>query len=311
VPPPAEPDLAALLAAGERATFHGPPGAALNDLERAVGVAERDGRRAEMVAAAWLLGVALSASGRYGGALRVLAPLVEAGEGADVGEIGPEVRLFASLAAATAASIHRGIGRHDAATGFDSRGLALTEGPGEAAFDCLLGLASDAVGSGRLDDARERLAQSEAVLEGHGGDWWRQRVRLGWARAEVALLAEQPHDAILAAAGAVAGAEAARAPRHVAKGLLFQGVAELQAGSADALATLRRAASLADGLGAVPLIWQARALIGALLGGEGSEEGARSLAAARAAVLSIAGDLPADLRADWLARPNVSALLEG
>ena len=29
------------------------------------------------------------------------------------------------------------------------------------------------------------------------------------------------------------------------------------------------------------------------------------------AVLAIAADLPADLREDWLARPNVSALLEG
>jgi hypothetical protein len=303
-------ELAALLASGERAAFHGPPGAAIGDLEKAVALAQRDGRRAEVVAAAWLLGVALSASGRYGGALRVLVPLLEAGEGADLDELGPEIRLFASLAAATAASIHRGIGRHEAATALDARGLALTAGPGEAAFDCLLGLASDAVGTGRIDEARERFAQSEAVIEGRGGDWWRQRVRLDWTRAEIALLAEAPHDAILAAAGAVAGAEAARAPRHVAKGLLFQGVAELQAGSPDALPTLRRAASLAERLAAVPLVWQARALIGAILGGDDAAEGAKSLASARSGVLSIAADLPAELRSVWLARPNVSALLE-
>jgi hypothetical protein len=306
-----EPDLASLLASGERATFHGPPGSAVANLERAVGIAQRDGLRAEVTAAAWLLGVALSASGRYGGALRVLVPLLEAGEGADATSVEPEIRLFASLGAATAASVYRGLGRHPAAAELDSRGLALTEGPGEASFDCVLGLTADAVGGGNLDDARKWLAKSEAIIEGHGGDWWRQRVRLDWARAEVALLADVPHDAILAAAGAVLGAEAARAPRHVAKGLLFQGVAELQSGSADAVATLRRAATLAEGLGAVPLIWQARALVGALLGGEGSEEGARSLAAARSAVLTIAGDLPADLRDEWLARPNVSALLEG
>jgi hypothetical protein len=47
-----------------------------------------------------------------------------------------------------------------------------------------------------------------------------------------------------------------------------------------------------------------------MLGTE-SDEGARSLAAARNAVLTIAGDLPADLRDEWLDRPNVSALLEG
>jgi tetratricopeptide (TPR) repeat protein len=306
-----EPDLASLLASGERAAFHGPPGAAVGDLERAVGVAQRDGRRAEVAAAAWLLGVALSASGRYGGGLRVLEPLIEAGEGADVDELAPELRLFASLAASTAASVHRGLGRHDAAAALDHRGLALSDSPGEATFDCLLGLASDSVGAGELADARERLVQSEVLLDQHGDDWWRQRVRLGWARAEIALLAEQPHDAILAAAGAVSGAEAARAPRHVAKGLLFQGVAELQSGSEDAIATLRRAAGLAEGLAALPLIWQARALIGALLGGEESSEGARSLATARSAVLTMAGDLPQELRDEWLARPNVSALLEG
>jgi hypothetical protein len=311
VAPDREPDLASLLASGERAVFHGPPGAAISDLERAVAVAQRDGRRAEVAASAWLLGVAMSASGRYGGALRVLVPLLEAGESAAEDDLSREIRLFASLAAATAASVHRGLGRHAAAAELDSRGLAMTEGPGEAAFDCLLGLTSDAVGASRLDDARERFTQAATVCEGRGGDWWRQRVRLDWARAEVALLAEQPNDAILAASGAVRGAETARAPRHVAKGLLFQGVAELQSGSQDAIATLRRAASLAERLAAVPLVWQARALIGALLGGENTEEGTRSLASARSAVLAIAADLPADLRDEWLARPNVSALLEG
>ncbi|HTW20421.1 MAG TPA: hypothetical protein VME70_09450 [Mycobacteriales bacterium] len=307
----AEPDLASLLAAGERATFHGPPGSAVTDLERAVGVAQRDGRRAEVAAAAWLLGVALSASGRYGAALTVLIPLIEAGEGSAADEQVAELRLFGSLAAATAASVHRGLGRHAAARELDIRGLALTDGSEEARFDCLLGLAADAVGVGDLDEARTRFVEAESIVEGHGGDWWRQRVRLGWARAEIALLAEAPADATAAAAEAVAGAEAARAPRHVAKGLLFQGVAELQSGSADALSTLRRAAGLAEGLSALPLVWQASALVGALVSDDDPAAGARALATARSAVLSIAGDLSADLRDEWLARPNVSALLEG
>jgi hypothetical protein len=306
-----EAELASLLAVGERATFHGPPGSAVPTLEQAITVAQRDGRSAEVAAASWLLGVALTACGRYGAALGVLMPLLEATDGEDVDSAGPEIRLFAALGAAAAASVHRGLGRHAGAAELDNRGLALTEGPGEAAFDCAVGLTADAVGGGDLDAARSWLARSEAIMEGRGGDWWRQRVRLDWAHAEVALLADAPHDAILAAAGAVNGAEAARAPRHVAKGLLYQGVAEVQSGSADGVTTLRRAASLAEGLGAVPLIWQARALVGALLGGEGSEEGTRSLAAARSAVLAIAGDLPDELRAGWLARPNVSALLEG
>jgi tetratricopeptide (TPR) repeat protein len=298
-------DLASLLASGERAVFHGPPSAAVGDLERAVVTAQREGRNAEVTAAAWLLGVALSASGRYGGALRVLMPLLDAGELADA---TPETKLFAALAAATAASVHRGLGRHEFARELDQRALDLSGGRGEAAFDANLGLATDAVGLGDVETARDYLAVSEELLSGHDDDWWRQRVRFDWARAEVALLADEPNEAVSAAAAGVEQAERARAPRHVAKGLLFLGVAELQAGSPEAPATLRRAATLAEGLSALPLVWQARALVGALVGGD---ESARSLATARSAVLTIAGDLPPDLRDEWLSRPNVSALLEG
>ena len=301
-------DLASLLAAGERAAFHGPPGAAVADLEKAVVIAQREGRRAEVTAAAWLLGVALSAGGRYGGALRVLMPLLEAGEGADA---AAETRLFAALAAATAASVQRGLGRHDAARSLDERGLALAEDQGEALFDCWLGLVSDAVGMNDRDAAARALVEADVLVSAHDDGWWRQRVRLGWAKAEVALLDDQPEEAAVLAAGSVEQAERARAPRHVAKGLLFQGVAELSAGSPEAPATLRRAATLAEGLSALPVVWQARALLGALVAGTAPEESARSLAAARSAVLAIAADLSPDLRADWLARPNVSALLEG
>jgi hypothetical protein len=290
--------------------FHGAPGKAVSDLEQAVGVAQRDGLHAEVAAAAWLLGVALSASGRYGASLRVLVPLLEAGEARDVSTTTPELKLFSSLAAGTAASVYRGLGRADTAAELDARGLAMTEGPGEAAFDCLLGLAADSVGAGRPDEANKRFTQASAVIEGHGGDWWRQKVRLEWVRAEIAMLGERPEDARAAAVIAVAGAEKARAPRHVAKGLLFQGVAELQSGTGDAAATLRRSATLAEGLGALPVVWQSRALLGALLGSS-SDEGARSLALARNAVVTVAGDLTADLRDAWLSQPNVSALLEG
>jgi hypothetical protein len=233
-------DLPSLLATSERAVFHGAPGKAVGDLEQAVGVAQAEGLHAEVAAAAWLLGVALTASGRYGAGLRVLVPLLEAGEARDASTTTPELKLFSSLAGGTAASVHRGLGRAEAATALDARGLSLTDGPGEAAFDCLLGLAADAVGAGRADEAKKRFTQANAVIEGHGGDWWRQKVRLEWVRAEIAMLNGKPSEARAAAVEAVAGAERARAPRHVSKGLLFQGVAELQSGEGDAAATLRR-----------------------------------------------------------------------
>jgi hypothetical protein len=300
-------DLAGLLAAGEREAFHGRPVAAVSDLERAVVLAQQDNRYAEVSAAGWLLGVALSAAGRYGRALRVLTPLLEAGE---AGSAAPETRLFGALAAATAASVHRGLGRHPDAESLDDRGLRLTDGTGEPGFDCVLGLASDAVGLGQVDAARARLGEAEALAAEHGAEWWRQRVRLAWVRTEVLLLEESPEPAIAEAASSVEAAEQASAPRHVAKGLLFQGVAELSAGRSAAPGTLRRAATLAEGLAILPIGWQARALLGALLADSAPEESAASLAAARGAVSEMAEDLPDALREEWLSRPNVSAVLQ-
>jgi len=95
----------------------------------------------------------------------------------------------------------------------------------------------------------------------------------------------------------------------VAKGLLFLGVSQAQQGSADTVMTLRRAATLAEQLGTTPLIWQARALVGALLADSDPATSARSLQAARSAVLAIAGDLPDDVREEWLNRPDIEALL--
>ncbi|MCW2616347.1 MAG: hypothetical protein JWN08_3341 [Frankiales bacterium] len=306
-------DLAGLLASGEHAAFHGKPAAAVGVLEQAVVLAQSQGRGAEMAAAGWLLGVALGAGGRYGGALTVLSPLVESGR---TPQALPEHRLFAALAASTVASVHRQLGRHAVARASDLEALALTEGTGEAAFDAQLGLASDAVGLDEPEEASSRLQQARALVPARDGEWWRQRVRLGWVEAEVQLLDGQVDEAVATAGAAVDRAEAARAPRHVAKGLLILGIAQVSGGTGadgegDAAGTLRRAATLAESLGTVPLVWPARALLGALVAEDDPVESDRSLTAARAAVRTIASDLPPGVRAEWLGRPDVAALLEG
>ena len=306
-------ELAGLLASGEHAAFHGQPAAAVAFLEQAVALATAQGRAAESVAAGWLLGVALGAGGRYGAALTVLSPLVESGraDGAPA-----EHRLFAALSAATVASVHRQLGRHAVARASDLEALALADGSAEAAFDAQLGLAADAVGLDEPDEAGSRLQQARALVPPRQGEWWRQRVRLGWAEAEVQLLDGQVDEAVTTALTAVERAEGARAPRHVAKGLLILGIAQVSGGSTadgdgDAASTLRRAATLAESLEVVPLVWPARALLGALVAETDPAESNRSLAAARAAVLTLAADLPPGVRAEWLARPDVAALLEG
>ena len=298
--------LASLLAAGERAAFHGRPASGVPPLQQAVEAAHESGRDDEATAAAWLLGVALGASGRYGSALAVLEPLAER---AAVDH--PARRLFASLAASTAASVHRQLGRHAAAQELDDQAEGLAGDAAEALFDARLGLAADAVGLGDAAAARSRLEQATALLEGRS-DWWRQRVRVLWVRAEVSLLTGDPGGAIKAAETAVTLAESSGAPRHVAKSLLFLGVAQVSGGDPnEAAVTLRRAATLSESLGCLPLVWPSRAMLGALLEGVVPQESARSLASARSTVISIADDLPEDLRADWLGRPDVATLLEG
>jgi tetratricopeptide (TPR) repeat protein len=295
-------DLAGLLAAGERAAFHGRPASGVDPLRRAVAAANAEGKVAEAAAAGWLLGVCLSSAGRYGAALTVLYPLVTGDESA-------ESRLLAPLAAATVASIHRQLGRHAVAQGYDERALAGSGGAGEAGFDAVLGLAADAVGLADLATASARLDEAAALAEGRV-DWWRQRVRLGWVRAEVALLDGRPGDAVDAAHAAVDLAEHSGAPRHVAKGLLFLGVAQLEAGRPeDAATVLRRAGLLAESLGTLPLLWPVRAVLGALLAADAPEESAKALSSARQAVSAVADDLPEPLRAEWLGRPDVEALL--
>ncbi|ABK52138.1 hypothetical protein Acel_0364 [Acidothermus cellulolyticus 11B] len=312
VPAAAAVPLATLLARGERATFHGPPGNAIPPLERAIEVARSEAREAEATAASWLLGVAYTALGRFGTAFAVLDPITAPLYAAVSGEeTAPEQCLFGSLAAASIASGYRQLGQHATAREFDALGLTAAgalPGLDEAIFDCRLGLACDAIGLGELETARRELAVVTDLVEAHP-DWWRQRVRLDWARAELALCEEDAGAAAEAASEAVDRAEQARAPRHVAKGLLFLGVAQAQAGAAEAEATLRRAAMLAEQLGTLPLVWLPRALLGAMTAETDPAAAASHLQAARSAVLAIAADLPEKLRESWLARPEVDALL--
>lgn len=297
-------DLASLLAAGERAAFHGRPGAGVDPLERAAAVATERNLPTEAAAARWLLSVCQSASGRFGQALDALDGLLPV-----TADAPAERRIFGALGEATLASIHRQIGRHAEARSHDEIALELSEAVGEAGFDAILGLAADAVGLGEGDTARDHLAAAGALVDGHA-EWWRQRVRVGWVQAEVALLEGRPDDAVASAALAVERAEQAGAPRHVAKGLLFQGVAQVEAGRhGEAAALLRRAGLLAESLATLPLLWPARAVLGALMGEQDEQESQRCLRSARRTVELIAADLPEGLRAAWFTRADVAALL--
>ena len=309
------PDLAAAVAAGEHAVFHGPPADALPGLDRAIEQAAAQGRAAELAILGWLRGVALGACGRYGEGLDLLEALLA------VPTVTARDRLVIALVAAASASLHRQLGLHARARELDERGRQAAEplGPSatEALLDCLVGLAADAVG---LDDAQGAVAgvaRAEVVAAERGdAAGWRPRCRLEWVRAETALLTGDPAAAEAAAVRALQLAEDAAAPRHQAKSLLFLGVAEAtrrddQEASTRAVTTLRRSAALAESLGALPLVWPARAVLGALLAGTDPAASREQLEEARSAVRVIAERLPPGLRDPWLARPDLAALLTG
>lgn len=292
-------ELAGLLAAGERAVFRGVPGQGLVPLERAEALAGERGDVARRTRAAWLLGVCRSATGTYG---QALAGLTTA---ASDPEVAAELR---SLPASAVGAIQRQLGRHAEGRDWDQAALDAAGDP-EAECEALLGLASDAVGLGEPEAAREVLARIENVLA-ERPLWWRHHIRTDWVRAEVALLDGDPAQARAAAERALDAAEAASAPRHVAKSLLFAGVAATSHGQqGTAVDLLARAAVLAEGLGARPLVWPSRGLLGALLAGSSPAESERSLEAARAVIHGIAADLPPLLAAEWLARRDIRALL--
>ena len=296
-------DIAGLLAAGERAAFHGRPASGVEPLRRAVEIATDDGLDAEAAAAGWLLGVCLASAGRYGGALDVLDPLV-------AGDRSAESRLLSALASATVASVHRQLGRHTVAQGYDERALEGSEGAGEAGFDALLGLAADAVGLGDRATASARLAEASALVQG--------RVELV-APAGAAGLGRGGDRA---ARGARRGGGGGRGGRGRPRRALRRAAARRQGPAlprrgpsggrptGEAAGVLRRAGLLAESLGTLPLQWPVRAVLGALLAADAPEESARALDSARRAATAIADDLPEPLRAEWLGRPDVEALLE-
>lgn len=221
----------------------------------------------------WLTAVALGAVGRYAEAGRMLSGCP------------------GSLPLSTLASHARQTGRPGEADRLDASALACARTP-EARADAAAGLVADAVGRGEAAAATRRLPAAARAARGAG---WRAQVRLGWVRAEVALLTGR--DAAPAAAAALAAARAARAPRHVAKSLLFSGVAAGPRG----LPEVRRALQLATVLGLPTLIWPAALVL--------ANRGEPAGGLAREAVRAVLDGLPAGHAETFAARPEVAAVL--
>ena len=210
----------------------------------------------------WLAAVALGGQGRYAAAATELARL----------RADPSTPVaIVAHAAVTAAAHRRQLGGHGAALADDGLALrvATAAGPGApdadgtdaaaARVDALVGLAADNVGLGRPLVAQDLLDSAESSSRDHPS--WRLPVRIGWVRAELALLRGEPAAACAPAADAVRRARAAGSVRHLVKSLIVHVVATVLAGDViaeGAVSELDRLAEECAERGLAPLEWPCR-----------------------------------------------------
>ncbi|GGM58630.1 hypothetical protein GCM10012275_32250 [Longimycelium tulufanense] len=229
----------------------------------------------------WLAAVALGGQGRYAAATALLHPLSRHHD-----------PVIAALAATALSSHRRQLGAHAPARVLDALALSrIAEIPPSrlrastdpdsvdaagARVDALLGLAADAIGLGRLTEAR-RL--HEAATRAADPAAWRPAVRVGWVAAEIELASGRPDAAIHSAERVIPVAEEAPSTRHRAKSALVLGTALATADAPAATTALDRALGWASRFGLLPLLWPS-ALVRADLSDTGEAAALRRDAAA-------------------------------
>jgi len=189
----------------------------------------------------WLAAVVLGGQGRYARAAALLDGLL--------GDPDPEL---AALACATLASHRRQLGGHANARVLDAAGLARLAARPDAAqarSDVLLGLAADAVGAGRLTEARRLVARAPRA-------GWRSAVRQGWVSAEIELSAGHAGAAVTYAEPAAELARESGSVRHRIKSGLVLGAALAARGDRVAAGKVAGPAlEDAHDLGLLSLVW--------------------------------------------------------
>ncbi|MGV0595090.1 hypothetical protein [Mycolicibacterium porcinum] len=191
----------------------------------------------------WLRAVAAGGQGRYACALAELDAILRCQDS------GPLV----SLAHSTRASFLRQLGGHARARGADGRAWAQRGDDHEAAADAVVGLAADALGLGRFG-ASARLLERAGALD--TPETSRQRIRLAWVSAELAMVQGDGSTALAHARRGVAAAAGHRSTRHVVKSDVVLAAALCSAGQLDEAREVADAALLAtEKSGLIPLRW--------------------------------------------------------
>ncbi|TWS23462.1 hypothetical protein FK268_14340 [Tsukamurella sputi] len=221
----------------------------------------------------WLRAVARAGEGRFAAARALTARIAD----------GP----FASAARCLDASMLRQSGRHRAATGPDGAALALASAqdgePGcslavALTVDATVGLAADALGTGRYALSGALLARADECLaeEAAGAGradvrpdapvpWWtvpRARLRRDWVAAELAVYSGDAAGAATSVDALLAADPGAARPRHHAKTLLIAGAAAMASGdAARAEELVGKAYRTATESGLNPLRWAGAKMI--------------------------------------------------
>ena len=177
---------------------------------------------------------------------------------------------MASVHASTKASWLRQLGRHERARRFDGRAVLLVGLEGrprsreaaEARSDALIGLAADALGTGRFELAQTLLARSEEHRRGSTGErLWRPALRAAWVSAELAMVRGDGPTAVRHAESARALANDADSLRHSIKTDLVLAASLSCTGQiARAHDSALQVASAAATHGQLPLRWAATML---------------------------------------------------
>ncbi|MFI5509415.1 hypothetical protein ACIA48_18265 [Mycobacterium sp. NPDC051804] len=197
----------------------------------------------------WLRAVAAGGQGRYSSALADLAALRREPP-------GPLV----SLAHSTRASFLRQLGWHDRARAWDGRASALAGTDREAGGDALIGLAADALGTGRFAASERALLRATDLLDGPVSA--RLQVRIAWVSAELAMARGEGSAAVRHAEAARAAAATLGSARHTVKSQVVMAAALCCVGDLDGS---RRVADAAledtEQHGMIPLRWALASLL--------------------------------------------------
>lgn len=197
----------------------------------------------------WLRAVAAGGQGRYAAATADLAVLLRDAPN------GP----LASLAHSTRASFLRQLGGHDLARGPDGRALALAGEDPEATADALVGLAADALGTGRFAASAALLARARQVPEPPVPA--RLAVRRNWVTAELAMVTGDGATAVRHAERALELTTDVMA-RHRVKSQVVLAGALCCEGSVDRARGVAEAALQdTERLGLIPLRWALACLL--------------------------------------------------